>query len=264
MSYAEKLLNKIKKEILAETADVELIFVSGSYVVGKMGPHSDIDIKVLTATKPRKKRLFQFVKCNKRNVLLTVHFDKLAHVIKEIRKPEEWVWAYEYYKRALVLYDKDHNMKKILKELERHKISQDYFFKFIPEEASYLPEYVGKLKNAYLEGDELNLFYAARVIAQICYNLLRPFNPVWKYTSERETYTAFLSLKNKPKNYVKDFKICYGITTERRPLKKVYESALRLARETVEFLKLNRVEEKIKDKDFVKFFKSKMYSDFLK
>ncbi|MEM3616812.1 MAG: nucleotidyltransferase domain-containing protein [Candidatus Bathyarchaeia archaeon] len=255
----EKLLEKIKEEMLAEIGDVELIFVSGSYALGMMGPYSDIDIKVLTAARPKRKRLFRFVKCGKRNLLLTVHFDKFAHAMKEIRKPEEWVWAYEYYRKALVLYDRDYNMEKILAELERHKVSQDYFFRFIPEEASYLPEYVGKLKNAYHERDELNLFYAARVIAEICYNLLRPFNLVWKYTSEKEAYRAFLSLKNKPKDYVKDFKICYGITTERRPLKKVYESALRLARETIEFLTLNRVEERIKDKDFIRFFKSKEF-----
>jgi len=69
--------------------------------------------------------------------------------------------------------------------------------------------------------NELNLFYAAREIAEICYNLFRPFNPVWTYTSERETYAAFLSLKNKPKNYLEDFRVCYDITTEKRSLKKV-------------------------------------------
>jgi len=141
--------------------------------------------------------------------------------------------------------------------------SQDYFFKFIPEEASYLLEYVGKLKNAYSKGDELNLFYAARVIAEICYNLLRPFNPVWTYTSEREIYVAFLNLKNRPKNYVEDFRVCYGITTEKRPLDRVYKSAIRLARETVEFLRANKGEEKIKDEEFLRFFKSKEYAEFL-
>jgi hypothetical protein len=185
-------------------------------------------------------------------------------VLKEVCEPKEWVWAYKYYGKARVLFDKDKNVEKILCEIEKHRLSQDYFFKFIPEEASYLLEYVGKLKNAYSKGDELNLFYAARVIAKICYNLLRPFNPVWTYTSEREIYAAFLNLKNRPKNYVEDFRVCYGITTEKRPLDRVYKSAIRLARETVEFLRANKVEEKIKDEEFLRFFKSKEYAEFLK
>lgn len=260
----EKLLEDVKEEILEEIGDVELIFVSGSYAFGKMGPFSDIDVKVLTKTKSKKQRFFRFVKCGKRKFLLTVHFDRLSHVLKEVREPKEWVWAYKYYRKARVLFDKNENMEKIIGEIEKHRLSPDYFFQFIPEEASYLLEYVGKLKNAHSEEDELNLFYAARVIAEICYNLLRPFNPVWTYASERETYAAFLNLKNKPKNYVEDFRVCYGISTEKRPLQKVYGSAMRLARETVEFLTAKKVEERVKDAEFLRFFKSKEYADFLK
>lgn len=101
------------------------------------------------------------------------------------------------------------------------------------------------------------------MIAEICYNLLRPFNPVWKYASEGETYSAFIELKNKPRYYVEDFKICYGLTTEKRSIDAIYRSALRLGRETTNFLRKNKVETKIKDKEFLQFFKSKEYTDFL-
>lgn len=55
-----------------------------------------------------------------------------SHVLREIGKPKEWVWSYKYYRNAIVLFDRDHNMEKISAELETHEISH-YFLKFIPE-----------------------------------------------------------------------------------------------------------------------------------
>jgi hypothetical protein len=49
------------------------------------------------------------------------------------------------------------------------------------------------------------MLYAARTIAEICYNILIPFNAVWKYKSESETYPSH-QLENKPKHYVEDSK----------------------------------------------------------
>jgi len=46
-------------------------------------------MKVLMEIKPEKERLFRFVNCGKKNVWLTVHFNKPPHVLKEIRQPEE-------------------------------------------------------------------------------------------------------------------------------------------------------------------------------
>jgi len=257
-------LEEIKKEILEKVKDVELIFVNGSYAFGKMRKYSDIDMKVLTSAKPKREHVFRFVKHEGRSVLLTMHFYTLSHVLRKIRKPEEWIWAYMSYGQAKVLFDKNQNMEKIKAELERHKVSQEYFLKSVSVEASYLIEDVGKLKNAYLERDELNVFYAARTIAEICYNLLKPFNPVWKYASETETYQSFIELKNKPKHYVEDFKICYGLTMEKRSIKAIYESAMRLARETISFLRENKIEAKMKDREFLQFFNSEEYKDFFK
>lgn len=157
----DKILEETKKEILEKVKDVELIFVSGSYAFRKMQKYSDIDLKALTRTKPNKEHIFRFVEYKGRKVLLTIHFYKFSHVLNKIRKPEEWVWAYMSYGHAKVLFDRNQNMEKIKAELEKHKVSSEDFFKFVPEEASYLLEYVGKLKNAYLERDKLNIIYAA-------------------------------------------------------------------------------------------------------
>jgi len=232
-------------------------------LLGECKKYSDIDMKVLTRTKPKREYIFRFVRRGSQKVLLTIHFYKFSQVLRKIRKPEKWIWAYMSYGRAKVLFDRNQNMEKLKAELEKHKVSSEYFFRFVPVEASYLLEYVGKLKNAYIERDELNIFYSARAIAEICYNILRPFNPVWKYTSERETYSAFTELENKPEHYVEDFKICYGLTMENRSIDVIYKSAMRLARETTNFLRKNKVETKIKDKEFLRFFKSKEYADFL-
>lgn len=258
-----KILEEIKKEILEKTKDVELIFVSGSYVFGNMQKYSDIDLMVLTRTKSERDCIFKFVKYNSGKILMSIHFDKLSKILKEIKAPEEWIWAYGFYNHAKVLYDRKQNIQKIKEKLEKHRVSSETFFKFIPNIASGLLEDIGKLKNAYINKDELNIFYAAHGIAGACYELLRPFNPVWRYTSERETYLSFIKLKNKPEHYIEDFKICYGITTKKRNIDMIYKSALRVAKETVDFLKRNKIETKVKDKDFLKFFESKEYIDFL-
>jgi len=260
----EKALEEIKKEILEKVKDVELIFVSGSYAFGRMQRYSDIDMDVLTKTKPKKTHIFRFIEQDGRKVLLTIHFRKLSEVPKRFKDPKEWVWDYESYRHTVVLFDKNQNMAKIKEELEKHKVSSEDFFKFVPLEASYLLEYVGKLKNAYLVEDELNVLYAARTIAELCYDILKPFNPVWKYTSETETYSSFIELKNKPRHYAEDFKICYGLTMKKRSIKAIYRSAMRLARETINFLRKNKVETKIKDKEFLHFFNSREYIDFLR
>jgi len=261
----EAKLKDITQEILKETNDVELIFVSGSYAFGRMQRYSDIDLKVLTRTTPPKREyVSRFIKERRRNILLTIHFYTLSHLLRKIRRPEEWVWAYMSYGQAKVFFDRNQNMDKIKRELEKHKAPRRDFLKFVPLNASYLLEYVGKLKNAHLDKDELSILYVARSIAEICYNILRPFSPIWKYSSEKEIYRSFLELHNAPEHYVEDFKTCYGLTMKRRTINDTYKSAIRLAQETVDFLRKNKIEAITHDKEFWHFFNSKEYMDFLK
>jgi hypothetical protein len=155
-------------------------------------------------------------------------------------------------------------MEKIRAVLEEHRVLPETFLKSVPLAASYLVEYVGKLKNAYRAEDELNLFLAARTIAILCYGIFRPFNPVWKYASEREMYESYLQLQNVPTHYVEDFRVCYGLTMKSRTMDEIYKSAMRLAKETTDFLRRNKIERKIKDREFLLFFNSKEYAVFLK
>jgi hypothetical protein len=163
-----------------------------------------------------------------------------------------------------VLFDKDDNMRKLQIELDKHQFTSKDFLQFVPTEASALLEYVGKMRHAYSEKDELNILYAAHIIAEICYNILRPFNAIWKYQSESETYSSFIKLENKPKHYVEDFKICYGLTLKKRTNRLIFNSAMRLARETTSFLRKNLDKTAIDDKEFLRFFNSKEYRDFLR
>ena len=262
-SIMEEMLKPIKNEILRTTRDVELIFVFGSYALGTMHKHSDIDVRVLTKSKPRRKHSFSFIDYRGEKILLTLHFGTFSQVKGYFKDPKSWIWEYESVKQAKVLYDKNHNMEKLQAEVDKHKISPKDFLQFVPTEASGLLEYVGKLRHAYSERDELNILYAARTIAEICYNILRPFNAVWKYKSESETFPSLIKLENKPKHYARDFKICYGLALEKRTNQMIFNSAMRLARETTSFLRKNLDETTIKDKEFLQLFNSKEYRDFL-
>jgi len=259
-----EMLESIKNEILKTTRDVELIFVFGSYALGTMHKYSDIDVRVLTKTKPTRNHAFGFADYQGRKILLTLHFCTFSQVNSNFKDPKSWIWEYESIKHAKVLFDRNHNMKKLQKELDKREFSSVDFLQFVPTEASALLEYVGKMKHAYLVRDELNLLYAARTIAEICYNTLRPFNAIWKYQSESETYPSFIRLENKPKHYVEDFKICYGLTLKKRTNRMLFNSAMRLARETTSFLRKNLDETAIDDKEFLQFFNSKEYRDFLR
>jgi predicted nucleotidyltransferase len=259
----EKTLEDIKNEILKTTSDIELILVYGSYAFGKMHKYSDIDIAAFTRKTPARKSIFRFADHEKARALLTIHFKQFSKALGDFKKPEEWIWD-AAYKYAKVLFDRNHNMDKLKAELDKHKVTSEDFFQYIPREASEVLEYVGKLKNAYRQKDALNVLYAARTIAEICYNILRPFNPVWLYTSESEIYPTFLSLKNKPKHYVDDFKICSGLTLKKRSTRLIFNSAMRLTRETTDFLRRNLDETRMKDKEFLKFLNSKEYTDFLR
>jgi len=260
----ERMLVEIGEEILEETKAVELIFVSGSYALGRMQRYSDVDMWVLTRTKPKRRHIFRFVTVRGRKVLLTVPFHKLSSILEAVRKPKTWVWTYMCYGQAKVLFDKNQNMEKTKAVLEEYRVLPETFLKSVPLAASYLVEYAGKLKNAYRAKDEPSLFLAARTIAILCHGILRPFNPVWKYASERETYRSYLQLESAPTHYVKDFRVCYGLTMNSRTIDEIYKSAMRLARETTDFLRRNKIEKKIADKKFLLFFNSKEYADFLK
>ena len=263
MRKLEKVLDEIKNEILKTTGNVELIFVYGSYAFGKMQKYSDIDVAVFTRTGTRRKSTFRFVEHCGQKVLVTVHFKQFSKAIGQFRKPEEWVWdaAYEH---AKVLYDRDQNMDRLKKELSKHRVASKDFLESVPDQACYLLEHVGKLRNAFSQDDELNLLYAARAIAEMCYSILRPFNPVWIYKSESETYLSFLGLRNKPKHYVEDFKTCYGLTLKKRPKDLLLTSGIRLATETSDFLRKHLAETGTRDKDFIEFLNSKDYRDFVK
>jgi predicted nucleotidyltransferase len=260
----EEMLESIKNEILKTTRDVELIFVFGSCARGTMHEHSDIDVRVLTKTKPAKKDGFSFVNYHGKKILLTLHFGTFSQVKSCFRDPKSWVWEYESVKHAKVLFDKDDNMRKLQTELDKHQFTSKDFLQFVPTEASALLEYVGKMRHASSEKDELNILYAARTIAEICYNILTPFNAIWKYKSESETYPSFIRLENKPTHYFEDFKICHGLTLKKRTNQMLFDSAMRLARETASFLRKNLDQTAIDDREFLRFFNSKEYRDSLR
>jgi len=226
----EKLLENIRDEILTTTSDVELMLAYGSYAFGRMQKYSDIDLAVFTRTRTNRKSIFRFAEHEGRNILITIHFYQLSKKLREFRKPQEWIWD-TAYKHAKVLFDRNQNMDKMKAELEKHKVF---------------------------------ILYAARTIAEICYNILRPFNPVWEYASESETYPSFIELENKPKHYMEDLRTSYGLTLKKRSNKSVFNSAMRLVRETTEFLRKNLDETRIEDKEFLHLFKSREYRDFLR
>ena len=90
----EEMLESIKNTILKTARDVELIFVFGSYALGTMHEHSDIDVRVLTKGKPTKKHGFSFVNHNGRNILLTLHFGTFSQVKSYFKDPKSWIWEY--------------------------------------------------------------------------------------------------------------------------------------------------------------------------
>jgi len=252
----------VVKELKKNSKNIEIILINGSYTNNQLNKYSDIDMEVLTKRKPSNEMDFRIVEINNKKRLMTIFFHKLTDIFGSLKDPEEWVWT-QNYRNAKILYDPKKKFNKMKEKIRQHSITKKDFFQRYQLRTIILFEHLAKLKNAYEKKDELNLFYAARNIAFFSYMLLRPFNPVFSYRSERQKYEAFLSLKNKPKGYNENFKICFGLTTKARSMNKIYASGLKLANKTFNYLKSKKVWNQVKDKNFKSIFEEDYFSDLL-
>lgn len=205
---------------------------------------------------------FRIVEVDGEKRLMTIFFHKFSDVLESLKDPEEWVWA-QNYKDVKIPYDPNKKFSELKDKIREHKITKEDFFQRYKLRTIIFFEHLAKLKNAYENNDDLNVFYAAKNIAFFSYLLLRPFNPVFQYQSEKQKYQAFLSLKNKPEDYNGHFRICFGLTTKARTLKQIYSSGVHLANGTFNYLKSKKVWNKIKDKNFRSIFEEDYFSKLL-
>ncbi len=258
MPTIKSVVNELKKN----PSNIEIILINGSYTCNQLGKYSDIDIEVLTKKKPLTEMDFRIVELGGKNRLMTIFFTKLTDIFDSLKSAEDWVWA-QNYKTAKILYDPNKKFNQLKRKINENKITKEDFFQRYQLRTIILFEHVAKLKNAYESKDEVNVFYAAKNLALFSYRLLQPFNPVFTYKSEKQKYQAYLSLKNKPKNYNNDFKICFGLTINARSLKQIYNSGLNLANGTFNYLKSKKVWLKVKDENFKSIFEDDYFSKLL-
>lgn len=206
------------------------VLVTGSYARGDAGPHSDLDLLVLTRGEPR---------APYRAHLAERDDGRLLHVSVGAKEWRDWLgrraraadWARFLPAReaARVLWAADEVRWRLADPtLER------------PPGSVELEDFVSavcKAKNAQLRSDELALRLAAQELATLCPSVLRPLNPPAAPRSPYEALHAVLALPVAPPGYREDMLLCLGLSGRATDAEAVYAAALRLALGTLALLR---------------------------
>jgi predicted nucleotidyltransferase len=224
----EEILQRAKVRILKENPNVLGIIVDGSAARGDQGPYSDIDIIALTKPKSKLKKLFYFED--------KIQVDIWFMAIDSYDKAPEGVGA--MYARGpsghRILFDKNGCVKKILAKWEHVPPKKSDIQEMIEHSCRNLIEYTGKVKNGWLVKDKYLIRYAAHMIAEAAQNPIIICNNI-RIISENTGWTQLMEAKRKPKHFSIDYPICFGLVGE-TDTRKVYNSATRLAKESLLFI----------------------------
>lgn len=231
---------EIKDYILSKNKDVEVVLINGSFALKKMRKYSDIDMEVITKRKPKREFEFTTVMHNNKKTLVTIFYSRLKYILSSLEDPESWM-TLQNYKRAKILYDKNNTINIIKDKIKETKPKKEDFFKRFEIRFLLLFEHLAKSKNAYENEDDVNLILSCRQVAFFSSICMNAFNEVKELKGENEANTYLLEFKNTPKNYNKNFKICYGLDFNHYSREKLYRSVHELVREMYYFMKKRKV-----------------------
>jgi predicted nucleotidyltransferase len=241
-----EFVNKKKEEIIKKNKDVLLIIFHGSGARNELKQYSDIDLEVFVKGKAPE-NILSFEEVNGIKRFVGIKFFNLEEALKEIKSPENWIWN-DYLQGAKILYDKKNYSSKLISKIKKPRESD--FLQSIPEEFWYKIEELCKIKNAYLSGDKLSVIGQSRYLAYGCFKIISVFNEKKKLPKPKDEFERFFILNKKPTHFEKDFKICTEFGTNKKSIKKIYHSSMRLMLETIYFLREQKKISKINNKWF--------------
>lgn len=229
-----KLLDQFVVELRRAEPNALAIMLFGSLARGDAGPFSDIDLRVVTEGEPRVRDRVRFVERPDGGLLhLSIGSRPFTEIVQTAEDLERWAWMIETYSTAETLWEKPGVAARLLAEIRAREPRPEAYAAKSGYHLETLLEYAAKVKNAVVKGDEQGVRAYAANLADVCWRLLRPLNPVLTFPGESEFWDRVSAFTVAPEGYAEDLRYCLGLLDEPRPVHVLVWRALRLAEGTL-------------------------------
>ncbi len=225
----EAVTQRAARRILKNYTRILAIAVDGSVGRRRPLPYSDIDMYAIVAPERKLDPLY--------------YFDNGCYVaiwFIPTRKKTGEKGIHFYYARggsftARPLYDPRGILKRHIRMRKNSTPTAELVESILWDAYTNIIEYAGKLRNGRLIRDEYLTRYAARIISQKSENAIIALNDI-SPMSENVVWHLVMRAKNRPEHFAKDYPVALGLkgTAE---TKRVFSSALRLAQESLRFIR---------------------------
>lgn len=227
------MLGHITAELRASDPLMLALLLRGSYARDTAGPHSDLDLLVLHEHEPDiSYRSLILEQPDARLLHITIGYAALADYLEEIASPQEaeaWSLFLPVRDPAQLLWAEPDIAAQLAGSL-------DSCYHLSPQLQDML-ECVGKLRNAYAEGDELGVRLAAQGIGSRSPALLAVVTAITEVQTPLQALRAALDLPIDIPGYREDVLLCLGLSGQATSMDDVYASGMRLACAILEFLR---------------------------
>ncbi|MGH2409197.1 MAG: nucleotidyltransferase domain-containing protein [Chloroflexota bacterium] len=211
------------------------VLLRGSHARDEAGPHSDLDLTVLTRESPLTRYRAELVEAEDGRLLhLSVGAMSWAEWLAERDVPAAWSFSLPTRQAARVLW-----------VIAAYEAALDDPLVLQPPSPPNLEDFVeaaAKVKNAFAAGNDLALRLAAQDLARWAPSLLRLLNPSVTVGSRAAALRAILDFPVVPPGYRQDMLVCLGLSGQAVPAEELHERASRLAVGIIDLL-APRVEE---------------------
>lgn len=234
MDRVDEVVGEAARRLRALEPSTIAILVTGSYAKGTADEDSDLDIRAVTDEDPvvRYRTWFQ-----DRPGAKPLHVSAGAKTatawLRERELPQQWTLGFPGLYVATYVWATD-GARRLLGEdpSNRHPPA--------PPELEDFVELLVKVGRSARRGDATGTRLYARGVGELAPRLLIPLNEERIVSDRREALEAALSLTVAPDHYRADVSVCLGLVPAGDG--EVSESALRLGRELLAFLRVNAPE----------------------
>lgn len=201
----ELAIRRAKSKILKRYRNILSIILSGSVSRGQQLPDSDVDVLAIIRDSHIPKPIVYY----DRQILVGIFFVSLKRFQEWDKDPKEFFWARGEALTGKILHDPSGIVQKTLRKRRTLKPPRRITDEIIYDSCFNILEYLGKLRNGSLVGDEYLTRYAARVVAQYAEKILVALNDI-SPVSENKIWHQVMKARIKPSHLIPDYPIALG------------------------------------------------------
>ena len=223
--------DRLVRRILTEEPETSAILVRGSYARGTADHFSDLDLAALTTARPIGGHRTWFEPTQRGRLHVSISVREINQWLENI-VPASWSLGFATHEVSLYLHEASGDVRKRLGDPPVTLRPSS------PPELEDFIEYIMKMRRAASAGDGVSLRWYAHGAAELAPGLLIPLNPERRVGHPQDALIAALNLPVSPEMYREDMLVTLGL--EASETSKVERSALRLAKNMLEFLKQHK------------------------